>query len=168
MRDHIMRPRTARLFVLLLPLLVLFAGCASGSSFPAAAIPTPSGGDLRLSTDHPTYDVHSPVGVVLLNLGQSDYYATDGRSACTLVQLQQYDPGRRTWLAADGCTPSQQPRPLAIPAGMREPFTLAPGSASDADAWQPGLYRVALTYSANSDGVSGAQSAYSAGFIIQN
>ncbi len=147
--------------------LVLLAGCAFGAAIPASAIPTATHDDLRLATDHASYGVHTPIGVTLVNVGPSDYYGVDGHSACTLVQVQQYDFDQKQWLAVDGCTPSGQPRALLIPAGAREPFTLAPTSAADANAWQPGLYRLAATYSANGDGVTSARTAYSAGYEVQ-
>lgn len=146
--------------------LVLLCAC-SASDIPAGAIPTASSGDVQLSADHATYSTDRPVGITLTNGGQTDYYSVDGHSACTILQLQRYDSDQGKWLAVDGCSPSGQPRPLLIPAGTREPFTLAPTSATDPNSWQPGLYRVTLAYSANTDGATGAQSTYSAGFVVQ-
>ena len=153
--------------LLLVPLLVLLlSGCALGAT-PAGPIPTATSGDLRLSTDGGSYGTHTPVGLTLVN-GGGEYYAVDGRSGCTIVQLQRYDAARKEWLSVDGCATPGQPRVLVIHAGMREPFTLAPTSASDANSWESGMYRVAAAYSANSDGVSGERIAYSAGFMIRD
>jgi hypothetical protein len=160
-----MRPRRAILAACLASVL-LFAGCAFESPIPASAIPTASGSALRLRTDSTNYGVNSPVGVTVVNAGQTSYYSIDGRSACTFLQVQRYDSDQQQWLSVDGCTPSGQPRVLLIAPGAREPFTLAPASASDANSWQSGLYRIALTYSTNSDGATSAQTAYSAGFVI--
>ncbi len=150
----------------LLPLsLLLVAGCAFGAT-PTGPVPTATGGDVRLTIDRASYTTHTPVGLTLVNAGHGDYYAVDGRSGCTIVQLQRYDEASNEWLSVDGCTTPSQPHVLLIRAGMREPFTLAPASASDANAWESGLYRVAAAYSANGDGVSGERIAYSAGFTI--
>jgi len=159
--------RCAPLLPLLLLSLLLVAGCAFGAA-PTGPIPTATGGDVRLATDRGSYGTHTPVGLTLVNAGHSDYYAVDGRSGCTIVQLQRYDDQRNEWLSVDGCTTPSQPHVLVIRAGMREPFTLAPASASDANAWESGVYRVAAAFSTNDDGVTGEHIAYSAGFVIQD
>lgn len=160
-----MRTRLRR-YAPLLPLtLLLVTGCAFWAT-PTGPVPTATGGDLRLTTDRGSYGTHTPVGLTLVNASNGDYYAVDGRSGCTIVQLQRYDDQRNEWLSVDGCTTPSQPHILLIRAGMREPFTLAPTSASDTNSWESGLYRVAAAYSANGDGVSGERIAYSAGFTI--
>jgi hypothetical protein len=153
------------LALLTLP-LALLAGCDSGPA-TGGARPTATGGALNLTTDKRTYAVHDPIGVTVANTGGGDLYARDGRSACTFVQLQRYDTGKAQWVSVDGCSQAEtSPRPLVIHGGMSEPFTLAPGSPSDPNAWEPGLYRVGCAYGANPDGSTGEQIAYSAGFTI--
>jgi hypothetical protein len=160
-----MRPRRGLRLAFWLPLLVLLAACASAAT-PTGPMPTATGGDVRLSADKASYTTRSPIGLTLTNTGHDDYYAIDGRSGCTLVQLQRYDTDKRQWISVDGCAPAGQTHVLLIPAGVREPFTLAPGSSSDSNAWETGLYRVAAAYTTNSDGVSGEHITYSAGFMI--
>jgi hypothetical protein len=168
MKQRLWRRAALRPSLPLVPLLVLLlSGCALGAT-PTGPFPTATSGDLRLSTARGSYGTHTPVGLTLVNGSGGDYYAVDGRSGCTIVQLQRYDAARKDWLSVDGCTTPGQPHVLVIHAGMREPFTLAPTSASDANSWESGVYRVAAAYSANSDGVSGERIAYSAGFMIQD
>jgi hypothetical protein len=164
-RDHL-RLWLASLLMAQLVLLALLAGCGSGAT-AGVARPTPTAGALRLATDRASYATHDPIGVTVANSGGADLYARDDRSACTFVQLQRYDATKQQWLSVDGCPPATtSPRPLVIPSGMSEPFTLAPGSTSDPNAWVLGTYRVGCAYSANPDGITGEQVAYSAGFTI--
>src|SRR5262249_2879177 len=110
----------------LVPLLaLLLSGCALGAT-PTGPIPTATSGDLRPPTAGRSYGTHTPVGLTLVNGSGGDFYAVDGRSGCTIVQLQRYDAGRKEWISVDGCPTPGQPHVLVIHAGMREPFTLAP------------------------------------------
>lgn len=153
--------------LVLLSVLLLLPGCAASNSAPVGPLPKASTQDIRLTTDSPSYTTRVPLGVTLTNVAAVTYYALDGRSGCTLVQLQRYDTDHKRWAVVDSCIPSPQPQVLQIPPGAREPFTLAPGSSTDPRGWQPGLYRVAVAFSANADAVSGAILAFSAGFTIQ-
>lgn len=157
----------ASLFSALVVAVVVLSGCASSAPFPNGRLPAASSQDVTLATDHASYSTRTPIGVTLANSGGTTYYGLDGRSDCTLIQLQRYDSGSARWVSVDGCTPAQTPRALQVPAGAREPFTLTPNSSGDPNAWQIGIYRVAAAYSPNVDAVSGEHVAYSAGFRIE-
>jgi hypothetical protein len=92
----------------------------------------------------------------------------DGKAYCTILQLQQYSTQQKAWVAVDRCRDKAPPHVLAIRAGMSEPFTLAPTSGGDPNAWATGTYRIALTYSPHDDGATDAQTAYSQGFDIKS
>jgi hypothetical protein len=149
-----------------LALLVILAGCQSDSTNanPAQAA---SGGPVRITLDHSAYGVNDPLGITVSNTGDRVFYAVDGKSACTFMQLQKYDSGKKQWATIDACTIAYSPHPLQMPAGIAEPFSLAPGSPSDQNAWETGTYRVAVVYSENADGTTGAQTAYSPEFAIR-
>jgi hypothetical protein len=130
--------------------------------------PTPSAttGALRLTTDHSTYALETPIGVTVTNAGGADLYALDGRSGCAIIQLQRYDSSVRQWISVVGCAQATSPRANRITAGAAIPFTLGPSSASDPNKWDRGVYRVAVAYSANPDATTDGQIAFSAGFTI--
>jgi hypothetical protein len=141
------------------------ASCAH-STVPTIAIPTATSGDIRLAADRSRYSVSEPIGVTLSNVSGTNYFATTGRSACTFLQLEQWEGQAKGWTPVDPCTTNDPTQSLLITTGVQEPFSLAPGSHSNPNAWQPGTYRVSLSYSAQSDGVTGAKIAYSSGFTI--
>lgn len=143
----------------------LLAGCASGTT-ATVAIPTGTAGNIRIVSDRNSYSISDPVGITISNVSSTDEYAVTGRSACTFLQLEAWDAQAKHWTAVDPCVGSQSAQATLIRSGMQEPFTLTPSSPSNSNAWAPGEYRVALSYSAQSNGTSGAQVAYSAGFTI--
>ena len=145
--------------------IAALSGCAS-TNVPSGFRPTATTAQIVVAVDQTAHTTHTPIGVTLANTGTAVYYGLDGRSGCTLIQLQRLDTDSGHWVSVDGCSPTQTARVLEIPALVTEPFTLPPGSSSDPNAWQPGLYRVATAYSPNPDGISGESAAYSAGFRI--
>jgi hypothetical protein len=164
-----MRPgfwRSASLGVLLALIFVL-AACNANST--AVSMPTPTTQAIRMTLDRTSYTVSQPIGVTIANTSKTDYYATDGRSACTFLQLEFYDATNKKWVATLPCLESRPPAPLLIAAGMSEPFTLPPGnSSSNGNEWGPGLYRIALTYGTQPDATGDVTTAYSAGFRINS
>jgi hypothetical protein len=153
---------------LVLALVFMLAGCASSSATVKVPVPTAAPGALQITVDRQHYTVSQPIGVTVKNTSTTDYYALDGQSACTFLQLQHYDATRKVWVIVEGCERVSQANVLAIPAGLSEPFTLAPGTkASNPNAWDAGVYRIAIRYSPQSDAGGAAQAAYSAGFVIQ-
>jgi hypothetical protein len=151
---------------MLLVFTLIVTGCAATPSSPLGPPPTATAGALRLATDHSAYSLTSPIGVTMTNASGGDLYATDGRSACAVIQLQRYNPSAREWVSVVGCPQATSPRVNRLTAAVSIPFSLAPTSLSDPNKWDRGLYRVAVAYSANPDATTDAQIAFSAGFII--
>jgi hypothetical protein len=145
--------------------LLMLGACASKSS-AVIVVPTATAGQVRLTTDHATYTASQPIGITVSNTSGSDFYALTGQAACTFLQLQRYDSGHKQWSTIDGCTGSAPTQSLLIRSHMTEPLSLAPGASPTSNVWQAGTYRIALTYSASSDGKSSPQVAYSKGFAI--
>lgn len=145
------------------------------SSNKAIAAPAGTTGDVTIAVDRTTYGITVPFGVTVTNNGKTDYYAADGRSACSFLQLQQYVPAKKSWISIVGCQSAIQVQTLLIPGKphnnnrpFSESFTLAPGnSPADANAWENGLYRIALTYSSDSNLSNDMQVAYSPGFYVK-
>jgi hypothetical protein len=145
--------------------LFAFAGCQSNAA-NAGAISKATTGPVRITLDHTAYGINDPVGVTVSNTSKGLYYSLDGKSACTILELQKYDTSKKQWVMTNACTVASPVHALQVPAGIAEPFSLAPGSTSDENSWQKGTYRIAVVYSDNADGTSGAQTAYSADFAI--
>lgn len=145
-------------------MLSILAGCKlRGSNI---TLPTATKATVAITMQNREFETSEPLGILVKNTGSADVYALDGLSACTVLQLQQYDSDKKAWVAADGCRETVQPRVLVIRAGMSEPFTLAPSSPGDPNSWDSGTYRIALIYTTHADGKSAAQTAYSPGFTI--
>jgi hypothetical protein len=149
-----------------LAIALLLAGCAEGALSPLGPTPSATSGALRLTTDHSSYGLDTPIGVTVTNAGATDVYALDGRSGCAIIQMQRYDSPTRQWNSVVGCTQVTSPRPDRISAGSAIPFTLAPTSSADPNKWDRGLYRVAVAYSANTDATTDGLIAFSSGFTI--
>lgn len=141
------------------------AGCAA-SATTAQPLPTATAGLIRITTDSRSYAVSQPIGITVSNTTAQSFYAVDGHAGCTYLVMQRYDATDRAWLDASDCTEGIAPRVELIAGGLDVPFTLTPGSSRDINAWAPGQYRVALTFSAEANGVTSAQTAYSAGFTL--
>lgn len=160
-------PASVSALVLALALVVL-AGCDSSRATAKVPVPTAVPGALQISLDRQQYTTSQPIGVTVKNTSKTDYYALDGQSGCTFLQLQQFDAANKVWVIVEGCQRVGPANALAIPAGLSEPFTLAPGTrASNPNIWDAGVYRIAIRYSAQSDAGGAAQAAYSAGFVVK-
>jgi hypothetical protein len=116
--------------------------------------------------DRTSYLVSEPIGVTVTNSSGSNFYAVTSRSACTFLQLQQWNGAHKQWTNVYGCGDTSQTQVLLVRAGMQEPFSLAPTSPANVNAWATGSYRIAMTYSTSTDGISGAQTALSPSFTI--
>jgi hypothetical protein len=165
--------RTPHLWLKLSPLIVLatvlglggLSACSNGS-LHGQVLPTATAGGIQIAVEQTHYGVNDPVGVTVTNTSNNQtFYAVSGRSGCTFLQLQQYDTTKKSWESVFGC-PGAVPTTLQITPQLSEPFTLAPNSSSNPNAWDPGTYRVALLYSATSDGISNPIVAYSAAFTV--
>ena len=147
--------------------LILLAGCQANATNPAT-LSKATTGPIRITLDHTAYGVSDPFGVTVSNASKSMYYSIDGKSACTFLELQKYDSAKKQWGMVAPCTIAEPLNALEMPAGISEPFSLAPGSSSNQNEWQSGIYRVAIVYSANADGKTDAQTAYSAAFAVNS
>ena len=145
-------------------LLSVLSGCKISRS--NIALPTATKATVTITMQNLEFETSEPLGILVKNTGSADVYAVDGLSGCTVLQLQQYDSDKKTWVAADRCHETVQPRALVIRKGMSEPFTLAPTSSGDPNAWDSGSYRIALTFTTHADGKTSTQTAYSPGFTI--
>ncbi len=145
-------------------MLSILAGCKTLTA--NIALPTATKAAVAITLQNLEFDTSEPLGILVKNTGSADVYALDGLSGCTVLQLQQYDSDKKAWVAADRCHETIQPRVLLIRAGMSEPFTLAPNSPGDPNAWASGTYRIALTFTTQSNGASSTQVAFSPGFTI--
>jgi hypothetical protein len=143
-------------------------GCLAACSTTTASgksLPTATAGDIRIVVNQSQFNVSDPVGVMVTNSGNHTYYAVTGRSGCTFLQLQQYTAATNTWQNVFGCQ-GVNPATVEIAPQISEPFTLAPNSASNPNAWDPGTYRISLPYGIQADGSDTAIVAYSDAFTI--
>lgn len=161
-----------RVWLVLLAVLMLAASVAACNS-PVKAnkvqLPAQTTGALQLTVDHSVYTITQPIGVTLTNTTKTVYYAVTGRSACTFFQLQEYNQKQGTWISVYGCNSVDTPVVRSIPPSASTPYTLAPGvvPASSPNVWETGIFRIALQYSQQNDGVTSSQVAYSQGFQIK-
>jgi hypothetical protein len=145
---------------------LFLAACSTGAA-NLIATPTATSGDVTLTPDRTSYGAHQAIGVTVTNNGKAGYYAKDGLSACTYLQLEFYDTSRKAWVAVDGCSSPNPPQVRLLAPSTSLPFTLAPGDASnDPNAWVPGIYRVSLRFGTAVDGSGTLVVAYSSGFQI--
>lgn len=147
--------------------VVALSACASGSGSAPATGTTATTGPVTVTTDLKAYGVSDAIGVTVSNTSASDYFSVTGKSACVIIQLERFDAAKGSWTSVDPCDSHAAGQVLVIAKNSQQPFTLAPQSASDPNAWAPGLYRVTLTYSAKSDGVTSVQRASCAAFNVQ-
>lgn len=169
-QDQAKKPRAAQVRRMVvggccLLALLLLAGCSFGNQQPGPALKA-SSGPIRLTTDLSSYATGQAIGVTVTNTSKQTYYTLDNRSGCSIVQMQQYNSGKKQWVSVDGCQGYGAPQALEITPNLVEPFTLAPTSSGNGNAWDTGTYRVVLAYSTNPDGTSDETLAYSAGFTI--
>lgn len=155
-------------WLVLVTALVLFSGCASSSGKTTVEGTKATTGPVVVTTDLATYPAGQAIGVIVTNASSTNYYARDGKSGCSLVQLERYDSGSRKWIAMDPCVGVQTVQTLTIAPSTAVPYTLAPNSPADPNSWQTGQYRVSVQYSTAADGTASAQEAHSAAFTIHN
>jgi hypothetical protein len=143
------------------------AACIGETANKAPAGITATKGPVTVTTNLSAYTVNDPIGITVSNTSSSDYYAMSGKSACVIIQLERYNTSRDVWEPVDGCPTHGTAQVYMIAKNSQQLFTLAPTSSSDINAWDAGLYRVTVTYSTKSDGVSDAQLARCAAFNIR-
>ena len=143
-------------------------GCLAACSTTTVAskpLPTATNSTIRLTISRSQFNVTDPVGVMVTNTGNQTYFAITGRSGCTFLQLQEYAATSNTWNNVFGCQ-GVNPATVQITPQISEPFTLAPNSASNPNAWDPGTYRVFLPYGTQADGSDTSLIAYSGAFTV--
>jgi hypothetical protein len=140
------------------------SACSAGPG-GAAPLPTATAGAIQIAVNQKQLAAHDPIGVTITNTSDKTYFAVDGRSACTFLQLQEFNSAKKAWVNVVGCT-NVNPTPLEISPRLTEPFTLAPTSTSDPNAWDPGTYRIVLAYGTNAAGSDTSTFAFSSGFTI--
>ncbi len=153
-----------------LALAASLAACNNPVKASKVQLPAPSAGSIQLTVDHSVYTTTQPIGVTVTNTtAKTTYYAVTGRSACTFLQLQQYNQKQGKWISVFGCNSVDTPVVRAIPPAASAPYTLAPGvvPASTPNAWEAGIFRIALQYSEQIDGITSSQVAFSQGFQIK-
>ena len=161
---------TARLrwrgWLLLIATALLVSACSSaGPSHPISGA-TATMGAVTVTTNASTFTANDAIGATVTNNSKSDFYTQNGKSGCTIVQLERYSAATGQWTRLDGCNSAAPTQTLVIGESTSVPFTLAPTSSADLNAWQPGTYRITVSYTTQSDGVSGLQVAHSAAFTV--
>jgi len=147
--------------------LFLFSACSTATvSHPITGV-TATTGPVTVTTNLPHYTTGDAIGAIVTNNSKSQYYTQNGKSACTTVQLEVYDASSGTWKRVAPCNGGQPTQTLLIAESSSVPYTLAPTSQSDPNAWQPGTYRVSVTYSSQPDGITNPQEAHSAAFTVR-
>lgn len=160
------RPRLRGLLILAVA-LVLFSACATaGGSHPLSGA-TATTGPITVTTNLASYTVGDAIGVIVTNSSKTEFFTQDGKSACTVVLLERYDTQKATWTRMDPCNNGQATQTFAIAENSSVPYTLAPNSSGDPNAWQSGTYRLTVTYSSQPDGISNPQEAHSAAFAVK-
>ena len=160
-------PLRWRGWLILAATLLLFSACASNSTLHPITEASATTGPVTVTTNLASYTTSDAIGVTVTNTSKTAYYTRNGKSACTVVQIERFNAATGKWTPVDACAAGQQAQPLTIAASSSIPYTLAPTSASDANAWQAGTYRIVLTYSTQADGVTNPQQARSAAFAVK-
>jgi hypothetical protein len=147
---------------------VALTACGSNATTHSPAGSTASSGPITVTTDRKGYTTSDAIGVTISDNTTSDYYAVDGKSGCVIIQLQRYSTNKNAWISLDPCGSQIAVQAYAIANNSQEQFSLTPTSTSDPNSWDAGLYRIVVTYSTNTDGVTSPQVANSAAFQINN
>ncbi|GLV60647.1 hypothetical protein KDH_74660 [Dictyobacter sp. S3.2.2.5] len=137
---------------------------------PTPGNPNPNPGGLQVTVNQASYSRTDAISVTISNgLGQTIYLTTP-RTSCTLAQLQMLVNG--SWTPVGRCvhisaTPTRQ---LTANGNLNQ--TIQPQNAfgvlHSVPRWQPGTYRVSITYTTtyDPDTVGGGQQATSPTFTI--
>lgn len=148
--------------------LLLLSGCATTTGKTTIEGSKATTGPVVVTTDLASYPTGQVIGVLVTNGSATNYYTRDGKSGCSVVQLEQYNSGTGKWTNVDPCVGASAIQTLTIAPSTGVPYTLAPNSPADVNAWQAGTYRVAVLYSTAGDGATNAQEAHSAAFTVHS
>lgn len=145
--------------------LLFIAACGTTTAPRSVVLPAGTPGSVLVRTDRLLYHISQPIGATITNSSKTTYYAMDGQSGCTILHLQQLVGA--TWRDVMPCATGQPPVILALAPKATEPLTFAPGNAPDnVNAWQPGVYRLALAIGIKSNGSDATTMVYSPGFQV--
>lgn len=153
-------------WLILAATLLLFSACSTGRpSHPITGV-TATTGPVTVTTNLSSYTSGDAIGATVTNNSKSDFYTQNGKSGCTIIQLEKFDTASGKWTRLDGCNGASPTQTLAIAESSSVPYTLAPTSTADGNAWQPGTYRVSVVYTTQADGATSPQEAHSAAFTV--
>jgi hypothetical protein len=118
---------------------------------------------LRLAQDH--YGVGDSISVVVANGLPSEILTADHQSDCTVVTLELQMGG--SWQAIASCRAEIVTRLVPIAAGTTLAQTLHPnGGVAPQATWQPGTYRIMLSFFTKGASASQALQVLSSTFTI--
>lgn len=160
-------PLRWRGWLILAATLLLFSACATTSASHPITGAVATTGPVTVTTNLSAYTTSDAIGATVTNNSKTAYFTQNGKSACTVVQLERFDATTGKWGRVDGCGNAQPTQTLTIAESTSVPYTLAPTSPSDVNAWQAGTYRIAVAYSTQADGITNPQEAHSAAFTVK-
>jgi hypothetical protein len=159
-----------RLTCAIVAALALGLGACRVASPPAALTPTPSAvssGLVVVAVENPQYAPDDTIVATIHNGLATSIFARDGRSDCTVVDLERWVDN--SWQIQAPCV-NMQPTPhvvqVAPDAVLSQPLA---SSLSDATggSWPPGTYRLAFAYVTSVDQPFGQSTViFSAAFTI--
>lgn len=147
--------------------VTMLTACLGGTPSKPPTGTAATKGPVTVATNLSTYSVNEAIGVIVSNSDSTDYYAVSGKSECVTIQLERYSTTKKVWEPVDVCPTPGTTQAYAIAKNSQQQFTLVPTSSADINAWDAGLYRVTVTYSPKSDGITDARQAHSAAFSIR-
>lgn len=153
-------------WLILVATLLLFSACSTGGPSHGITGAAATTGPVTVTTNLSTYTTGDAIGATVTNNSKSDFYTQNGKSGCTIIQLEKFDAASGKWTRLDGCNGASPTQTLAIGENTSIPYTLAPTSSTDLNAWQPGTYRVSVAYTTQADGATSPQEAHSAAFTV--
>lgn len=160
-------PLRWRGWLILTATLLLCSACATTSRLHPITEASATTGPVTVTTNLASYTTGDPVGAIVTNNSKSGFFTQTGKSACSIVQLQRFDATTGKWVNVDGCNSGQPPQTFTIAGPSSIPYTLAPTSKNDVNAWQTGTYRVSVSYTTQADGITNPQEAHSAAFTVK-
>ena len=128
------------LIVCLLLVLTSLMGCGSNAANGTAVSPPARTGSVTVGADAATFRTGDAIAVTLSNQSLQSILFPDHLTSCTVVLLQRQV--NASWESISLCTLMIVTRMHSLDAG----HSLTVRLAAPSDQWQPGLYRVQLSY----------------------
>ena len=141
--------RIQRLTCAMVATLALGLGACRVATPPATLTPTPSlvsSGGVTVALEKPQYAPSDTIVATIHNGLATPIFARDGRSDCTLLDLERRV--NEAWQIQAACVNMQPVRHIAqVAHGAILTQQLAPSlSDSSTESWPPGTYRLAFAY----------------------